>query len=71
MRRRQDEDPEARREREFDIVTFVMAGLLGAIIVAAIGYGIFNSYRSRIPSVNAGWQIPGPPDRPSSTTGSR
>lgn len=49
MRRRQDEDPETRREREFDTITFVLAGVLGAIILGAVGYGIFNSYRGRRP----------------------
>ena len=72
MRRRQNEDPENRRERDFNTITFVLAGLLGAIILCAIGYGIFNSSRSgTIPLQNAGWQIPGPPQPPSSTTGSR
>ncbi len=73
MRRRQDEDPETRREREFDTITFVLAGVLGAIILGAVGYGIFNSYRgaTTIPSLTAGWQIPGPPKPPASTTGSR
>ena len=71
MRRRQDEDPEARREREFDTITFVLAAVLGAIILGAVGYGIFNSSRGgAIPSLTAGWQIPGPPER-ASTTGSR
>jgi hypothetical protein len=71
MRRRQNEDPEDRRERDFDTITFVLAGVLGAIILGAIGYGIFNSSRGTIPSQSAGWQVPGPPERPASTTGSR
>jgi hypothetical protein len=74
MRRRQDEDPEDRREREFDTITFVLAGVLAAIILGAIGYGVFNSSRGTtitIPSLSAGWQIPGPQERPASTTGSR
>jgi len=72
MRRRQDEDPEARREREFDTITFVLAAVLSAIILGAVGYGIVNSYRgTTIPSLTAGSQVPGPPQRPASTTGSR
>jgi hypothetical protein len=68
-----DEDPEARREREFDIMTFVLAGVLSAIVLGAIGYGILNSSQATatIPSLTAGARIPGPPDRPASTTGSR
>ena len=73
MRRRQNEDPEDRREREFDTITFVMAAVLAAIILGAVGYGIFNSYRgaTSIPPLNAGWQVPSAPERPASTTGSR
>jgi hypothetical protein len=73
MRRRQNEDPEQRREREFDTITFVLAGVLGVIILCAIGYGIFKSSRgaTNIPSLTAGWQIPNPPEPPASTTGSR
>jgi hypothetical protein len=68
-----DEDPEARREREFDAITFILAGVLSAIVLGAVGYGILNSSRdtTTIPALTAGSQIPGPPDRPVSTTGSR
>ena len=73
MRRRTNEDPEKRREREFDTITFVLAAVLSAIVLGAVGYGIFNSSRgtTAIPSLTAGPQVPGPPERPLSTTGSR
>jgi hypothetical protein len=73
MRRRQDQDPEKRREREFDAITFVLAGVLSAIVLGAIGYGIFNSSQGRtaIPPLTAGPQASGPPPAPISTTGSR
>jgi hypothetical protein len=73
MRRRSNEDPEQRREREFDTITFVLAGVLSAIILGAIGYGIFNSSKqmTAIPALTTGSQIPLPPERPTSTTGSR
>lgn len=32
-----------RRERGFDIVTLVLAGLLALIILGALGYGVFNT----------------------------
>ena len=68
-----NEDPEGRREREFDTITFLLAGALSAIVLGAIGYGIVNSSRgtTTIPSLTAGSQVPGPPERPVSTTGSR
>lgn len=78
-----NEDPEERREREFDAITFLLAGVLSAIVLGAVGYGIFNSSRvaTTIPSLTAGSPIPMPPDRPPSnrndpaapplTTGSR
>ena len=68
-----DEDPDQRREREFDTITFLLAGVLSAIVLGAIGYGIFNSSRgiANLPSMTAGSQIPKPPELPVSTTGSR
>jgi hypothetical protein len=68
-----NEDPEKRREREFDTITFVLAGVLSAIVLGAVGYGILNSSRgtTTIPSLTAGSQIPRPPEPPQSTTGSR
>jgi hypothetical protein len=67
-----NEDPKQRREREFDTITFVLAGVLSAIVLGAIGYGIVNSSRgtTAIPSSTAGSQIPRPPE-PQGTTGSR
>jgi hypothetical protein len=37
------EDPNKDREREFDAVTFLLAGVLSAIILGAVGYGISKS----------------------------
>ena len=68
-----NEDPEKRREREFDTITFVLAGVLSAILLGAISYGIFKSSKgmTALPSLTAGSEIPGPPGPPVSTTGSR
>ena len=37
--------PEKRRELEFDAITFVLAGVLSAVVLGAVGYGIFKSSR--------------------------
>ena len=37
------EDPNERRERGFDAITFLLAGVLSAIVGGAIGYGILKS----------------------------
>ena len=37
------EDPNERREREFDAITFLLAGVLSAVVLGAVGYGIFKS----------------------------
>ena len=68
-----DEDPEKRREREFDTITFVLAGVLSAIVLGAVSYGILKSSKgtTTIPALTAGSQIPGPPETPAFTTGSR
>ena len=67
-----NEDPEARREHKFDTITFVLAGMLSAIILGAVGYGVFKSSRgTTIPSLTAGSQIPQAPEPPVSTIGSR
>lgn len=67
-----NDDPSERREREFDTITFLLAGLLATIIIAAVAYGIFNSSRATlaVPSVTAGPESPmrAPPP---TTTGSR
>jgi hypothetical protein len=34
-----------RPERDHDIITFVLAGVLALIVLAAVGYGISNSSR--------------------------
>jgi hypothetical protein len=36
-----DNDPRA--EHEFDVITLVLAGVLAAIVLAAVGYGVFRS----------------------------
>jgi hypothetical protein len=68
-----NEDPGKRREREFDIITFVLAGMLSAVVLGAVGYGILKSSKgtATIPSLTAGSQTPGPAEPPASTTGSR
>ena len=78
-----NEDPDERREREFDAVTFLLAGVLSAVVLGAVGYGIFRSSRvaTVIPPPMLGLQMPVQADRPPSgpnpsittttTTGSR
>ena len=70
--------PNERREREFDAITFLLAGVLSAVILGAVGYGIAKSSRvaTVIPPPAPGLQMPGqavrPPSDPSpTTTGSR
>jgi Tfp pilus assembly protein PilW len=65
------DDPEERRERGFDTVTFLLAGLLATIIIAAVGYGIFNSSRATIavPAATAGLEGQRPTLAPLNTTG--
>jgi hypothetical protein len=67
-----NEDPDDRREREFDAVTFVLAGLLAAIVLGAVAYGIFNSSHvaGTVPSMTGGSQSPAQ-TAPPATTGSR
>jgi hypothetical protein len=72
------EDPNDRREREFDAITFLLAGVLSAIVLGAVGFGIFKSSRvaTVIPPPALGLQTPmeanRPPFDPSpATTGSR
>lgn len=36
---------EKRGDRGYDVITFVLAAVLGAIVLGAVGYGIFNSSR--------------------------
>jgi hypothetical protein len=43
------DDPDKDREKEFDAVTFVLAGVLSAIILGAIGYGVVKSSRIATP----------------------
>jgi hypothetical protein len=72
------EDPNERREREFDAITFLLAGVLSAIVLGAIGFGIYKSSRvaTVIPPPALGLQMPvqtaRPPSDPNTaTTGSR
>ena len=54
------EDPNDRREREFDAITFLLAGVLSAIVLGAVGFGIFKSSRvaTVIPPPALGLQTP-------------
>jgi hypothetical protein len=72
------EDPNERREREFDAITFLLAGVLSAIVLGAVGYGILKSSQvaTILPPPANGLQIPvqakHPPSDPNLlTTGSR
>ena len=72
------EDPNERREREFDAITFLLAGVLSAVVLGAVGYGIVKSSRvaTVIPPPASGLQMPvqavRPPSDPNpTTTGSR
>jgi len=58
---------EKRGDRGYDVITFVLAAVLGAIVLGAVGYGIFNSSRvtTAIPLGS------NPPGSPASTTGAR
>jgi hypothetical protein len=51
---KEDPSESERREREFDMITFLLAGVLSAIVLGAVGYGIFNSSKgvtTNIPSL--------------------
>jgi hypothetical protein len=37
------EDPRESREREFDAITFLLAAILAAVVIGAIGYGVYRS----------------------------
>jgi hypothetical protein len=72
------EDPRQRREREVDAITFLLAGVLAAVVLGAVGYGIYNSSRVAltIPSPTTDPQLRlrtdrPPPDPSGVTTGSR
>ena len=70
-------DPNDRREREFDAITFLLAGVLSAVVLGAVGYGIVKSSRvaTVIPAPAIGLmpvQAVRPPSDPyPTTTGSR
>jgi hypothetical protein len=40
---RDDPDKDRDKEKEFDAITFILAGVLSAIILGAIGYGVVKS----------------------------
>ena len=72
------EDPNERRELGFDAITFLLAGVLSAIVLGAVGYGILKSSKvaTILPPPAIGLQIPVQAERPPSdpnmtTTGSR
>jgi hypothetical protein len=59
------------RDRDHDILTFILAGVLAAIVLGAIGYGVVNSSRvsTAIPAMR-----PSEPAKPASqvsTTGTK
>jgi hypothetical protein len=54
-----------RGDREYDLITFVLAGVLAVIVLGAIGYGIFNSSRVTTAIPLGSHPIPSP----ASTTG--
>ncbi len=65
-----DDDNGERREREFDTITFILAGVLSAIVIGAMGYGVFKS--SRIGTTFPPFAADAPaPAAPVGTTGSR
>lgn len=73
-----EEDPNKRRERTFDAIMFLLAGVLSAIVLGAVGYGISRSSKvaTVIPPPAIGLQMPvqadGPPSGPNAaTTGAR
>jgi hypothetical protein len=72
------EDPDERREQQFDAITFLLAGVLSAIVFGAVGYGILKSSKvaTIVPPPELGLQIPVqakhlPSDPNMTTTGSR
>lgn len=62
-------DADRRAEHEFDVITFVLAGLLALIILSAVGYGIFGSTEvaSTLPMLNKSSEIAGKAAMPAST----
>jgi hypothetical protein len=43
------EDPRNRRERDFDLITFLLAAVLTGIILGAMSYGVVKSSRVATP----------------------
>jgi hypothetical protein len=55
----QDLDPRTPGERKADALTLLLAGVLAAVVIGAIGYGIFNSTRmvTAIPAATTGHSV--------------
>lgn len=62
------DDNGKRGDRHYDTITFLLAGVLGVIVLGAIGYGVFNSSRvtAAIPTPAPTVSQPGPPLQPAS-----
>jgi hypothetical protein len=58
MKRPRKEDLTERREREFDAITFLLVGVLSAIVLGAVGYGIFNSSKGVVATIPTRTEIP-------------
>jgi hypothetical protein len=59
------------RERNYNTVTFILAGVLAAIVLGAVSYGIVNSSRvtTAIPAMSP--SVPAKPASQVSTTGAK
>jgi hypothetical protein len=59
------------RDRGYDVITFILAGVLAVIVLGAIGYGIVNSSRvtTAIPAMSP--SVPAKPASQVSTTGAK
>jgi hypothetical protein len=58
-------------DRGYDTITFILAGVLTAIVLGAVGYGIVNSSRvtTAIPAMSP--SLPAKPASQVSTTGGK
>jgi hypothetical protein len=53
------QDPRQSREQEFDAITFLLAVVLAAVVLGAVGYGVYKSSQvataiPRAPTVTTG-----------------
>ena len=69
-------EPPRNRERDYDIVTWTLAGALALIILGAVGYGLANSSKlaTKVPSLSEPQRLvptalPRPDPRTQDTTG--